>query len=408
MSNFPAPQAHGGATVKKNDTPVGTRQGINLIEGANITLTVADDGTNGEVDVTIASAAGGLSISEEGGAATAVTSLDFVGSMTTASAVGAAGTVTTAHGAQAGGTTHDVAVAGGAAGFMSGADKTKLDGIATGATAGVTTQEEGVQQGTGQTTLDFVGAGVTAAAVGAKTTVTIPGAGVGYEQAGEYRLVDGFKTTTAAGSLEHWVTATANGGTVGPATTALDATHVAPATLTISTSASSRAAITYNANAEIALGATAGGWEFICWFQVSALSDATDTYELFFGLGDSSTISGMLDSVSIRYTHGTNSGRLVGVTESATTETAVNGGAGAALTANAWWGVKWTINAAGNSVEFFYDSGSGWTSMGTSTTNIPTGTSRATGRCIGITRTAGTSNARVLYLDYVSLIGDLR
>ena len=36
----------------------------------------------------------------------------------------------TAHGARAGGTTHAVVVAAGAAGFMSGADKTKLDGLA--------------------------------------------------------------------------------------------------------------------------------------------------------------------------------------------------------------------------------------------------------------------------------------
>lgn len=41
----------------------------------------------------------------------------------------------TAHGARAGGTTHAAVVAAGASGFMTGADKTKLDGVATGATA---------------------------------------------------------------------------------------------------------------------------------------------------------------------------------------------------------------------------------------------------------------------------------
>ena len=41
----------------------------------------------------------------------------------------------TAHGARAGGTLHANAVAAGASGFMTGADKTKLDGVATGATA---------------------------------------------------------------------------------------------------------------------------------------------------------------------------------------------------------------------------------------------------------------------------------
>ncbi len=43
-----------------------------------------------------------------------------------------------AHGARAGGTTHSVVLAAGAAGFMTGADKTKLDGVAAGATANST------------------------------------------------------------------------------------------------------------------------------------------------------------------------------------------------------------------------------------------------------------------------------
>jgi hypothetical protein len=47
-----------------------------------------------------------------------------------------AGTIDdTQHGSRAGGSLHAVAVAAGAAGFMTGADKTKLDGIASGATA---------------------------------------------------------------------------------------------------------------------------------------------------------------------------------------------------------------------------------------------------------------------------------
>jgi len=45
----------------------------------------------------------------------------------------AAGFDDTSHGARAGGTLHANAVAAGAAGFMTGADKTKLDGVATGA-----------------------------------------------------------------------------------------------------------------------------------------------------------------------------------------------------------------------------------------------------------------------------------
>ena len=45
----------GMLTFRKNSgADVGTRPRLNLIEGSNITLTVADDGVDDEVDVTIA------------------------------------------------------------------------------------------------------------------------------------------------------------------------------------------------------------------------------------------------------------------------------------------------------------------------------------------------------------------
>jgi hypothetical protein len=44
--------------VKKAGSTIGTRAGINLIEGTNVTLTVADDSGNDEVDVTIAASGG--------------------------------------------------------------------------------------------------------------------------------------------------------------------------------------------------------------------------------------------------------------------------------------------------------------------------------------------------------------
>lgn len=44
--------------VKKAGTGVGTRRGINLIEGSNVTLTVTDDAANEEVDITITAAGG--------------------------------------------------------------------------------------------------------------------------------------------------------------------------------------------------------------------------------------------------------------------------------------------------------------------------------------------------------------
>lgn len=49
----------------------------------------------------------------------------------------------------------------------------------TAAGGGVETQDEGVTEGTGQTELDFVGAGVSISVAGTKTTVNIPGGGGG-------------------------------------------------------------------------------------------------------------------------------------------------------------------------------------------------------------------------------------
>jgi hypothetical protein len=48
-------------TVRKNSgTDVGTRKRLNLVEGTNITLTVADDATDNEVDITVTAAGGGF------------------------------------------------------------------------------------------------------------------------------------------------------------------------------------------------------------------------------------------------------------------------------------------------------------------------------------------------------------
>jgi hypothetical protein len=240
----------GKLRVRKAGVLVGQRPAVNLIEGANVTLTMADDAANDRVNVTIAASGGGggsgVDIEDEGAAQGTATTIDFVGSAVTAAIVGAVATVTVTHGNLAGGSLHDVAtgaaagfmsaadktkldgvaasaaaltgsapadvgttavgvataaaradhvhahgnqaggtlhanaVAGGAAGFLTGADKTKLDSIASGATNGITTQDEGAGGGSNQTTLNFVGAGVTASVVGAVTTVTIPGgSGIG-------------------------------------------------------------------------------------------------------------------------------------------------------------------------------------------------------------------------------------
>ena len=46
-------------TIRHNGTDVGNRPAVNFIDGSNVTITVADDSVNNEVDVTIASSGGG-------------------------------------------------------------------------------------------------------------------------------------------------------------------------------------------------------------------------------------------------------------------------------------------------------------------------------------------------------------
>lgn len=59
MPWFPVPDS-GGVTVRENGgADVGTRPRLNLIEGSGVTLTVADDATDDEVDVTVAATGGG-------------------------------------------------------------------------------------------------------------------------------------------------------------------------------------------------------------------------------------------------------------------------------------------------------------------------------------------------------------
>lgn len=69
--------------VRKNSSgsAVGTRQRINLIEGSNVTLTIADDSTNDEVDVTIASSGGSTIAVKEANTnvVAAASAIDFTG-----------------------------------------------------------------------------------------------------------------------------------------------------------------------------------------------------------------------------------------------------------------------------------------------------------------------------------------
>jgi hypothetical protein len=131
--------------------------------------------------------------------------------------------------------------------------------------------------------------------------------------------------------------------------------------------------------------------------QVPTLSDGTNTFTVFAGLFD--TLTGTsVDGCYFSYTNGTNSGAWSVTTVSNSTSTGTsNVTSGITLGAGTWYRLKIVVNAAGTNVDYYIDD----VLKVTHTTNIPTGTTRATGFGINILKSASTT-ARFFNLDYVS------
>lgn len=121
-----------------------------------------------------------------------------------------------------------------------------------------------------------------------------------------------------------------------------------------------------------ALGIVLGGGEvtFMNIFKLDTLSDGTNTYTARSGLGDS-VVGEYVDGVFFRYTNGVNGGRWEAVCRSNNVETGSVLDTGVAADTN-YHRFECVINAAGTSAEFFIDG----VSVGTITTNIPTGAGR--------------------------------
>lgn len=144
-----------------------------------------------------------------------------------------------------------------------------------------------------------------------------------------------------------------------------------------------------------------GGAITITWLIKSpgTLSDVTDNYELYIGLGNgASTGAEPTDGVYFFYNYATSSGAWVGKTANGSSRTSVV--SATTMAANTWYTLKAVINAAGTSVEFFVNG----VSAGTSTTNLPT--AALTPLC-GMNTTTGTALGISFYADYVKLVQDL-
>lgn len=126
--------------------------------------------------------------------------------------------------------------------------------------------------------------------------------------------------------------------------------------------------------------------------RIPTLSVAgSEAFTLRIGLHDS-TSAAPTDGLWFEYTDATNSGQWQVKASSNSTASTTN--TTSAPAANTWYRLKIVINAAGTSAEFFIDD----VSVGTVTSNIPTGSGRVFGPNAGITKTQGTT-ARVLDMD---------
>lgn len=215
---------------------------------------------------------------------------------------------------------------------------------------------------------------------------------------GGFRLFEDFLSfvygADVGGSM-NWIYDLSAGGTAtnAPGTAA----NPGQLALSITVTGGSRSGIGSGGFAQESILFGGGVWYEEMSVKVSALSDGTDTYRIRMGFGDVRYDADFVDGIYFRYNDAVNSGNWEGVCSSNSVRTAVDIGLAPSTSAFQRMGIF--VAADGSSVKFYTN---GVVAV-TNTLNIPIG-ARTTGPCvIGITRTAGTSNARAMWLDYVYL-----
>lgn len=145
-----------------------------------------------------------------------------------------------------------------------------------------------------------------------------------------------------------------------------------------------------------------GSWEMnIGQRSPSTASDGTDTYQVLIGFFDANTAN-QTDGVYFLYdSQGVSTGSAASanwqiVTASNSTRTFTT--TSSAVGTSTYSTLKITINAAGTLATFYVNG----VSVGTSSTNIPTGTSRGLGYGARIIKSAGTNN-RQQFIDYIEV-----
>jgi hypothetical protein len=163
-----------------------------------------------------------------------------------------------------------------------------------------------------------------------------------------------------------------------------DSSHVGVIALR-TTAASTRSAISLRSTAIAPGGSAEHNFEVI--FRVPTLATATEDFVVTLGLNDNNAFDSnghATDGIYFSYNRAVNGANLQLVTAQGGTRTTTN--TSQALSANTWY-CLWCKVKSNTSAEFFFWTGSAWTSLGTHTTNIPTG-SNLTGFQLKVDRTA--------------------
>lgn len=147
----------------------------------------------------------------------------------------------------------------------------------------------------------------------------------------------------------------------------------------------------------LALGA--GRFQYLLRFRVPALSTSAQEFLCSLGLDDNITASGDTDCVRFIYDRANHGDFWCVETRSngVATTTVLDGSAGnltKTLTANQWYWLYADINAAGTNVDFYIDG----VLVKSHTTNIPTGSARATGANMYLLGSVGVAN-RAMHVD---------
>src|SRR4030095_1132922 len=204
--------------------------------------------------------------------------------------------------------------------------------------------------------------------------------------------------TQTTGNQGFWGTTAASGGSVSTSTVASVAGHPANFQWTLGTSTTGSGDWRTQSGSPILLG-NSWYWRHDMIIRIDKLSDVTDTYKLKVGFLDGTTTE-PTDGCYFRYTHSVNSGKWELVARQNNTETVTNA-TNTAVAAATWYHLTVIVNPAGTVAEFFQDG----VSLGTVTSNIPTGAGRGTGCGMSFLKSAGTTDSAVITVDAQEVLG---